>query len=92
MILYYKKTIQLLCLNMILYYKKTIQLKYKFAVVYEAGIIAGLSRLREMAALFTTHGYNSNADKVTTLSSRRSYALKRGAIADVKIARTQLSA
>ena len=31
--------------------------KYKFAVLYDAGIMAGLSRLREVAALFNPpHG------------------------------------
>ena len=40
-------------------------------LIYKIGIAAGLNSIREMAALFSPHGYYLKDGKVTRLSSQR---------------------
>ena len=52
-----------------------------FNIVYKIGITAGLTSIREVAALFShTHGYYSRTGKVTRLISWRSYAADRQSV------------
>ena len=44
------------------------------------GITAGLISIREVAALFSPHGYHSNAGNFTRLSSRRISAADRHSV------------